>query len=37
MFHPLLVFDALSGQLVTALLRPGKAHAAKGAVRFSTG
>jgi hypothetical protein len=32
MFHPLLVFDALSGQLVTALLRPGKAHGAKGAV-----
>lgn len=32
MFHPLLVFDALSGQLVTALLRPGKAHAAKGAI-----
>jgi hypothetical protein len=31
MFHPLLVFDAMSGQLVTALLRPGKAHAAKGA------
>ena len=31
MFHPLLVFDAVSGQLVTALLRPGKAHAARGA------
>ena len=30
MFHPLLVFDALSGQLITALLRPGRAHAARG-------
>jgi hypothetical protein len=36
MFHPLLVFDALSGQLVTALLRPGKAHGAKGAVGVIT-
>ena len=32
MLHPLLVFDALSGQLITALLRPGRAHAAKGAI-----
>jgi hypothetical protein len=32
MFHPLLVFDAVSGQLVTALLRPGKAHGGKGAI-----
>lgn len=31
MLHPLLVYDGLSGQLVTALLRPGRAHAAKGA------
>lgn len=31
MFHPLLVFDGESGQLVTALLRPGRAHAAWGA------
>jgi hypothetical protein len=36
MFHPLLVFDALSGQLVTALLRPGKAHGAKGSVGILT-
>jgi hypothetical protein len=36
MFHPLLVFDASSGQLVTALLRPGKAHGAKGAVGLLT-
>lgn len=30
MLHPLLVFDGLTGQLITALLRPGRAHAAKG-------
>lgn len=36
MFHPLLVFDALSGQLITALLRPGRAHAAKGAISLLT-
>lgn len=36
MFHPLLVFDGTSGQLVTALLRPGKAHAAKGATGVLT-
>lgn len=28
MFHPLLVFDGDTGQLISALLRPGKAHAA---------
>ncbi|MCC6805874.1 MAG: IS1380 family transposase [Deltaproteobacteria bacterium] len=31
MFHPLLVFDAQSGQLASVLLRPGNAHAARGA------
>ena len=31
MYHPLLVFDAHSGQLITGLLRPGRVHAAKGA------
>ena len=36
MFHPLLVFDALSGQLITALLRHGRAHAAKGAITILT-
>lgn len=36
MFHPLVVFDALSGQLITALLRPGRAHAAKGAISILT-
>ncbi|HYW32931.1 MAG TPA: IS1380 family transposase [Gemmatimonas sp.] len=36
MFHPLLVFDALSGHLITALLRPGRAHAAKGAITILT-
>ena len=32
MYHPVLVFDGETGQLITALLRPGKAHAARGAV-----
>jgi hypothetical protein len=36
MFHPLLVFDAVSGQLITALLRPGRAHAARGAASILT-
>lgn len=36
MLHPLLVFDAVSGQLITALLRPGRAHAAKGATTVLT-
>ena len=31
MFHPVLVFDGDSGELVTAMLRPGKVHAARGA------
>ncbi len=31
MFHPLLVFDGESGQVVSAILRPGRAHAAWGA------
>jgi len=31
MYHPLLVFDAQSGQLITVLLRPGNAHAARSA------
>lgn len=30
MYHPMLVFDGLTGQLVTAILRPGNAHAARG-------
>lgn len=37
MLQPLLVFDGLSGQLVTALLRPGRVHAAKGARSLLTG
>ena len=32
MYHPLLVFDGETGQLVTAVLRPGNAHAGRGAV-----
>jgi len=30
-YHPLLVFDGESGQLVTALLRPGRTHASRWA------
>ena len=32
MYHPLLVFDGTSGQLISAILRPGNAHAARGAM-----
>lgn len=31
MFHPLLVFDGESGQLITAVLRAGNTHASRGA------
>jgi hypothetical protein len=31
MYHPLLVFDGETGQLISAVLRPGRAHAAWGA------
>jgi len=31
MYHPLLVFDGDTDQLVTAVLRPGNAHAGRGA------
>ncbi len=31
-YHPLLVFDADTGQIVTAVLRPGNAHAGHGAL-----
>lgn len=31
-YHPLLVFDGATDQLVTAVLRPGNAHASRGAV-----
>lgn len=30
-YHPLLVFDGDSGQLITALLRPGRTHSGRGA------
>ena len=30
MYHPVMVFDGVTGQLVTALLRPGNTHAARG-------
>jgi hypothetical protein len=32
MYHPLLVFDGDTGQLITAVLRPGNAHASRGAL-----
>lgn len=31
MFHPLLVFDGVTGHPLAAILRPGNAHASKGA------
>jgi hypothetical protein len=31
-YHPLLVYDGESGQLVSALLRPGNTHSGRGAV-----
>lgn len=31
-YHPLLVFDGETGQLITAVLRPGNAHASHGAL-----
>ncbi len=32
MYHPLLVFDGQTGQLLTAVLRAGNTHASRGAV-----
>lgn len=32
MYHPLLVFDGETGQFITAMLRPGTAHAGHGAL-----
>lgn len=32
MYHPLLVFDGDTDQLITAVLRPGTAHGSRGAV-----
>jgi hypothetical protein len=32
MYHPLLVFDGEVGQFITAILRPGNAHAGAGAL-----
>jgi hypothetical protein len=31
-YHPLLVFDGQTGQIITAVLRPGNAHAGHGAL-----
>jgi len=30
MYHPLLIFDGDTNQLITAILRPGNAHASRG-------
>jgi hypothetical protein len=30
MYHPMMVFDGITGQLITAILRPGNTHAARG-------
>ncbi|GAC1530383.1 MAG: IS1380 family transposase [Chloroflexota bacterium] len=32
MYHPLLLFDGDTGQLITAVLRPGTVHASRGAL-----
>lgn len=32
MYHPLLVFDGDTGQLISAVLRPGNVHGSRGAV-----
>lgn len=32
MYHPVMIFDGVTGQLVTALLRPGNTHAARGSM-----
>ena len=32
MYHPLMVYDGVSGQLISALLRPGNTHACHGAL-----
>jgi hypothetical protein len=34
MYHPLLIFDGDTGQLITAILRPGDAHASRFIVRI---
>ena len=36
MYHPLLIFDGETGQLITAVLRPGNAHASRGVVTVLT-
>jgi Transposase DDE domain group 1 len=36
MYHPLLIFDGDTDQLITAILRPGTAHASRGVVAVLT-
>lgn len=37
MYHPLVIFDGERGQLVSVVLRPGTAHAARGPAGTATG
>ncbi len=34
MYHPLVIYDAESGDLITAVLRPGNAHASNGLLKI---
>lgn len=36
MYHPLLVFDGTTGQMITAVLRPGTVHASHGVLGILT-
>jgi hypothetical protein len=36
MYHPLVLFDGATGDLISGLLRPGRVHAAKGAATMLT-
>jgi len=36
MYHPLLIFDGHTNQLITAVLRPGTVHASRGVVAILT-
>jgi DDE family transposase len=36
MYHPLLIFDGDTHQVISVVLRPGNAHASRGAVRVLT-
>ena len=36
MYHPLMIFNGESGQLISALLTPGDLHASRGAAVLSS-